>query len=237
MSQEISFLLATAALVGFLHTILGPDHYIPFIAMSKARNWAANKTLVITLICGICHVLSSVVIGAIGIAIGVGLHKLEYIESFRGNVAGWIFIAFGLAYFIWGIKKTLRSKPHSHIHFHEDGELHTHNHDHSSAHIHVHGFEKKADITPWVLFTIFIFGPCETLIPILMYPAAKENMFGLILVTSVFTLTTIGTMLGIVFASLKGIQLIPMEKFEKYMHASAGFVILLCGISIQFFSL
>jgi hypothetical protein len=48
-----------------------------------------------------------------------------------------------------------------------------------------------------------------------MYPAAKQNIFGLILVTSVFTLTTIVTMLGIVFAALEGIQLIPMEKFES----------------------
>ena len=237
MSQEISFLLITAASVGFLHTILGPDHYIPFIAMSKARKWTKNKTFWITLACGVGHVLSSVFIGAMGVALGVALHKLEYLESFRGNIAGWLLIAFGFGYFIWGIKKALRGKPHTHMHLHEDGDLHSHTHTHSNSHIHVHESEKKSNITPWILFAIFVFGPCETLIPILMYPAAKENLLGLILVTSVFALTTIGTMLTIVFISLRGIELIPLERFEKYMHASAGFIILLCGISIQFLAL
>lgn len=237
MSQELSILLTTAAFVGFIHTILGPDHYIPFIVLSKARRWTINKTVWITITCGIGHVLSSVVIGAIGIALGVALHKLNYIESFRGDIAAWLLIAFGLAYFIWGIKKAIRNKPHKHVHFHEDGTLHSHSHDHSDSHIHIHESEEKANITPWILFTIFVFGPCETLIPILMYPAAKESIMGLILVTAVFAFTTIGTMLTIVLVTLKGINFIPLEKFEKYMHASAGFIILLCGVSIQFWGL
>ena len=237
MSQEISILLATAAFVGFIHTILGPDHYIPFIVMAKARKWTTNKTIWITIVCGVGHVLSSVAIGAIGIALGVALQKLEYIESFRGDIAGWLLIAFGLGYFVWGIKKAIRNKPHSHDHFHQDGSLHSHLHSHTETHVHVHESEKKANITPWVLFTIFVFGPCETLIPILMYPAAKENVLGLILVTAVFALATIGTMLSIVLVSLKGINFIPLEKFEKYMHASAGFIVLLCGVLIQFLGL
>ena len=234
MSQEISILLATAAFVGFIHTILGPDHYIPFIFMSKARKWTTNKTIWVTIACGVGHVLSSVAIGGIGIALGVALKKLEYIESFRGDIAGWLLIAFGLGYFAWGIKKAIRNKPHSHDHFHQDGSLHSHLHSHAETHVHVHESEKKASITPWILFTIFIFGPCETFIPILMYPAAKENVLGLILVTAVFAFVTIGTMLSIVLVSLKGIDFIPLEKFEKYMHASAGFVILLCGVFMQF---
>ena len=221
MSQEISILLGTAAFVGFLHTILGPDHYIPFIAMSKARKWTTNKTVWIIVTCGIGHVFSSVVIGAIGIALGIAVYKLQYFESFRGNVAAWLLIAFGFCYFVWGIKKAIRNKPHKHIHYHEDGYSHTHLHEHSESHIHVHTSEKKANITPWILFTIFVFGPCETLIPIVMYPAAKQNIPGLILVTLVFTLTTIGTMLTIVLVSLKGIKFIPLEKFERYMHAAA----------------
>lgn len=237
MNQEITLLIAAAALIGFSHTILGPDHYIPFIAMSKAGNWTKTKTFWITLVCGIGHVLSSVLLGALGISLGIALSKLEYIESLRGNIAGWMLIAFGFGYFLWGIKHALRSKPHTHLHLHEDGKLHSHIHSHTNSHMHAHVSEKKLTITPWILFTIFVFGPCEALIPILMYPAAKENLFGLIIVTSVFAITTISTMLVIVFTSLKAFQFIPLEKFEKYTHASAGFIILLCGISIQFLGL
>jgi len=71
MTTEFQILLMTAASVGFLHTILGPDHYLPFIMIGKARDWTLKKTLWLTFLCGVGHILSSVVIGLVGIAIGV----------------------------------------------------------------------------------------------------------------------------------------------------------------------
>jgi hypothetical protein len=58
MTHEIWILIATAASIGFFHTILGTDHYLPFIVMSKARNWSMVRTAVITSLCGLGHVLS-----------------------------------------------------------------------------------------------------------------------------------------------------------------------------------
>ncbi len=236
MPQDITLLTITAATLGFVHTILGPDHYIPFIAMSKARNWSIRKTFLITSACGVGHVLSSVVIGLVGIGFGVAISELELIESTRGKIAGWLLIGFGLAYLIWGLKKAIKNKPHAHIHLHENGTVHTHNHIHHKDHTHPHQEEKKS-ITPWVLFTIFIFGPCEALIPILMYPAATKSVSGLILVTSVFGITTILTMLSIIVISLYGINLVNVGKLEKYTHALAGGMILLCGMAINFWGL
>jgi sulfite exporter TauE/SafE len=88
-----------------------------------------------------------------------------------------------------------------------------------------------------VLFTIFVFGPCEPLIPILMYPAAKGNLFGLVLVTAIFGLVTIMTMLSIVLISSLGVSFLPLGKMERYSHAVAGAVICLCGVAIQFLGL
>ncbi len=68
--NELSILLVTAASLGFVHTLLGPDHYLPFIVLSKARQWSSSKTMWITFISGIGHVGSSVIIGMIGIALG-----------------------------------------------------------------------------------------------------------------------------------------------------------------------
>ena len=42
MSNEIAILTATAASIGFFHTLFGPDHYLPFIVMAKANNWSKN---------------------------------------------------------------------------------------------------------------------------------------------------------------------------------------------------
>jgi len=236
MSQEIVLILVTTATVGFLHTVLGPDHYLPFIAMSKARNWSIKKTILITSACGLGHVLSSVIIGLFGIGFGIAVSELEIIESVRGEIAGWLLTGFGFAYLIWGLKKAFKNKPHTHIHLHENGVLHSHEHTHHKEHAHPHNEEKK-NITPWVLFTIFVFGPCEALIPIVMYPAATKSVLGLILVTTVFGIATILTMLSIIIISLYGISLVDFGKFEKYTHALAGSTILVCGIAIVFLGL
>ena len=48
MSDQILVLAINAASLGFIHTVLGPDHYLPFIVMSKARRWSTLKTGIIT---------------------------------------------------------------------------------------------------------------------------------------------------------------------------------------------
>lgn len=236
MEQDISILIITAITIGFVHTILGPDHYLPFVIMAKARNWSRMKTAVVTTFCGLGHVGSSIILGIIGIVFGIGINNLEIIESFRGNVAAWLFIAFGFAYLIWGVRKALKNKPHKHIHYHSDGYKHIHEHRHHEEHAHVHE-EKNKNITPWALFIIFILGPCEPLIPILMYPAAKSSMMGLIAVAGTFSLITIATMLSVVLITSYGINLTNFGKLERYTHAIAGFTILLSGIGIQFLGL
>lgn len=238
MSTELQILLVSAASIGFIHTIIGPDHYVPFIAMAQSQKWSIAKTSLITFLCGIGHVLSSVALGFIGIAIGAALAKLEAVESFRGDLAGWALTSFGLAYTVWGIWRAIKNRPHTHAHVHADGSRHSHDHNHHDNHAHVHeSSQKKANLTPWILFTVFVFGPCEPLIPILMYPAAKSSLFSLILVTSVFAIVTIGTMLSVVLVSLFGISFLPIQKLERYTHVMAGATIFLCGVSIQFLGL
>jgi len=234
MTPELTVLLVTAASIGFFHTLFGPDHYLPFIVMAKARKWSLTKTTWITLLCGIGHIGSSVILGMIGVAMGIAVKKLELVESFRGNLAAWALIAFGLVYFVWGLRRAWRNKPHHHIHAHIDGDAHVHEHIHTEEHLHIHSQEDVVNLTPWVLFAIFLFGPCEPLIPILMYPAAKDSIYGLILVTAVFGSVTILTMLGVVLATTIGVALLPMKRLERCSHALAGATLFLCGIAIQF---
>ena len=232
LSPEMAALTLAAASLGFFHTLMGPDHYLPFVVMARARRWSRARTAWITLLCGLGHIGSSVVLGLAGIALGIAVTRLEGIEALRGDLAAWALIAFGLVYFVWGLKKAGRNRPHEHGHVHEDGIVHTHRHIHGTDHAHVHGDNSR--ITPWVLFTIFVLGPCEPLIPVLMVPAAKESLSGLLWVTGVFGGVTILTMMGIVLISLRGINRIPLEGLERYAHALAGGTICLCGIAVRF---
>ncbi len=237
MSNELLILVITAASIGFFHTLLGPDHYLPFIVMSRSGKWSLRKTALVTILCGTGHVLSSVILGMLGVSLGFVVSTLEQVESYRGSLAAWALIAFGLVYFVWGVRKSLRQKAHQHSHKHEDGIDHTHGHDHNEEHMHVHTAKGTKSITPWVLFTIFVLGPCEPLIPVLMYPAAKSSLTGLLLVTGVFGGVTIFTMLGVVMISVLGIDFIPTARLERYTHAIAGATICLCGVSIKFLGL
>ena len=237
MDSTLTLLAITAASIGFFHTLLGPDHYVPFIMMSKTGKWSLFKTSWITFLCGIGHIGSSIALGLVGISLGVAVSKLKAIETFRGSIAAWFLIAFGLVYLVWGLRKAYKNRPHAHNHAHSNEEIHTHVHTHSKEHMHLHKDKKRKNVTPWVLFTVFLFGPCEPLIPILMYPAAKNNLFALGIVTMIFGVVTVGTMLGVVLISSFGINFLPMKKIERFSHALAGMTILLCGVGIKFLGL
>jgi sulfite exporter TauE/SafE len=236
VTTDVAILCWTAATLGFIHTLLGPDHYLPFIVMNRARNWSATKTAWITFACGLGHVLSSVVLGLIGIACGIAVMKLEALEAFRGNLAAWALIGFGFAYMGWGIQRGIRNRPHTHLHLESPG-VPAHSHSHDGEHFHAHEPVPKANITPWILFTIFVLGPCEPLIPLLMYPAAQHSLFGTVLVATVFSAVTIGTMLTIVMAASWGISFARFGKLERWTHALAGGAICLSGLAIQFLGL
>ncbi len=229
--MENGAILVTAASLGFIHTVIGPDHYIPFVALAKARRWTWERTALVTFLCGVGHVASSVLIGLIGIALGTSVARLEWLEGLRGDAAGWLLLSFGLAYTLWGIKKAVKGEKHSHSHLHQDGPAHCHEHPHEDDHAHIHG--DTASATPWALFIVFVFGPCEPLIPVVMYPALKGSLAQALAAAAVFSAVTITTMMLSVALLLKGVRFLPVGRMERYAHALAGFAILACGVAVK----
>jgi sulfite exporter TauE/SafE len=224
-------LLSWAALsIGVGHTLLGPDHYLPFVAMSRVGNWSLRKTALITLLCGIGHVLGSVILGCAGIALGIAVLKLEPIEEIRGDLAGWLLLTFGLLYFSWGLTRALRQQPH--VHVHADGTIHAHGPEAEHAEEPSTAAARRP-LTPWVLFTIFLFGPCEPLIPMLMYPAARGSAWSVAWVSAVFGAATLATMLTMVLVMCLGADLVRLGRLERFSHALAGLVVLSCGLAIK----
>lgn len=234
MQEGLNVILVTAASIGFLHTLMGPDHYLPFIALGRARNWGAGRVLATTVVCGVAHVLSSIVIGGIGIAVGIGVSRLEGFEGLRGGLASYLLLGFGLAYLAWGVKRAVAERPHTHTHDHGEGGKHVHHHSHIGGHSHVH---QKQDSSFWWLFIIFILGPCEPLIPILMVPAARHSVMGVVLVSLVFGLVTVVTMTVVVLIAHLGLGQFRVPFLERYAHAIAGGVIALSGAAMVFLGL
>ncbi|MFA6318114.1 MAG: hypothetical protein WC943_11915 [Elusimicrobiota bacterium] len=225
MTPELAALTATAAGLGAVHTLLGPDHTIPFMAMAKARGWTVGKTARVTLLCGLGHTASGVLLGLAGIGLGAAAGQFLPIEKVRGELAGWMLLGFGAAYTAWGLRKAWSGSPHTHGHGHAEAE-HEHPHGHPGA-----------DITLWVLFTVVIFGPCEPLIPVVMYPALAHSWTGMALVVGAFSAATIGTMLALVLLGQRGLSLVSWKPLERWTHALAGGAVLACGICVVFLGL
>ncbi len=236
MNGNLWVLSITAATVGFLHTVTGPDHYLPFVMIGRARHWGYTKLAAVTALCGVGHVLSSVVIALVGVAAGIALSRIQALEGLRGNWAAYALMGFGIAYGLWGLRKAWRGETHSHLHRHADGTIHRHAHHHLDPdHAHPHGEEES--ITIWVLFAIFVLGPCEPLIPLAMVPAAQHSWAGLLWIASIFSVLTIGTMLAMSLLLYAGVRLVSLPWLERYMHAIAGAVITLSGAAIVFLGL
>jgi sulfite exporter TauE/SafE len=234
--DEMQVLVISAATLGVIHTLLGPDHYLPFIVLSKARNWSRTRTMWITFISGVGHVGGSVILGLIGIAMGISVHRLEALEASRGSLVGWLIIAFGVLYTAYGIYKYVRRDAH----FHLPAFLRPKSIRHRDLHLSEQELDNEEDrsrLTPWILFLIFVFGPCEVLIPMLVYPAAEHSTLGIFLVALVFGIATIGTMMFVVFLGYKGFSLVRFKGREHQLHLYAGLVILLAGVGMTFLGL
>ena len=240
-SGSFSVLLGTAIVLGFLHTVLGPDHYVPFVMMARAQRWSLLKTTVVSGLCGIGHVGSSVVIGLVLAVTGMAFtewHGSRWAgwHEARGSIAAWLLIGMGAAFLLWGIHSALRGRKHTHAHLHEDSETHAHEHDHTNQHVHVHE-AKVRSLTPWVLFTIFVLGPCEALIPLMLATWAVTGMGGTLIVAAAFSVVTILSIIGVVLALMLGLARVHLGRLERWSTALAGLSLGLCGIAIHWLGL
>ena len=213
MINETIIIAGSAASIGFVHTLLGPDHYLPLVAMAKTNGWSAPKTASYVAVCGVSHLLGTILIGVLVFFLGFAFLNLETLQSIRGDFAGWLLILFGAIYFAWGANWAIR-------------------HNRTSSQSKNSNF---ARCTPFALFLFFILGPCEPLIPLMSLGSESPQVSSSILVVSAFCGATILTMLACVMFFYYGVSRFSFFlRFEKYMHAVTGLIVFLCGCAIQF---
>lgn len=153
----------------------------------------------------------------------------------RGSAAAWVLIVFGTLYAAWSFARERRG--HRHTHMHVGGVVHTH----ANGQAHHHHSDEGAAvpdarvITAWSLFIIFLLGPCEPLIPLLMAPAIDMGVRAAVPVVIAFSVTTVGTMLVLVTLGHYGIKMRAMQRLDAHVGTLAGLAIAVSGVAIQLF--
>jgi sulfite exporter TauE/SafE len=209
----LAALVAAAVSVGSLHS-LAPDHWVPFVAVARARGWSAARTARVTALCGFGHVTVSVLLGLLALVLGRGV--LETFGRRLESVAGVLLVGFGLAYAAWGLRRSVAARLHGHAHTpgHYD---------------HVHD---PSRVTAWGLFAFFAADPCVAVIPILA-AAAPLGGAAAAAVVVVYELGTIGTMLALVLSARAGAAVVRAPWLDRYGDAVAGGVIVAVGLAVS----
>ncbi|HKI85625.1 MAG TPA: hypothetical protein VKA53_02655 [Thermoanaerobaculia bacterium] len=203
-------LIISGISLGSMHT-LAPDHWVPFAAVARARNWSTWRTVRLTILCGFGHVTASVALGLVGLFAGV-----EMIQAFGHRieaVAGILLIAFGIIYAIWGLRRKAGEHLHGHSHANYD---------------HVHDPSK---VSAWSLFLLFSADPCVAVIP-LLFAAAPLGAMRTTGVVATYEIATIATMVGLVIPARAGAKLLRFHWVEHYGDVAAGALIALVGIVV-----
>jgi len=202
-----ALLLVSGVTLGAVHT-LAPDHWVPFAAVARAREWSPARTLRVTMLCGFGHVTSSVLLGLVGLA--AGLELLLTFGRRMESISGILLIAFGLAYAAWALRGKAGKHLHGHAHVHYD-----HVHDPSRA-------------TAWTLFLLFSADPCVAVIPIL-FAAAPLGAARTTAVVLAYEAATIATMGLLVSIAHRGARRLRFSWLEHHGDLAAGAVIVLVG--------
>lgn len=215
-SHAATLLLGTSATLAIVHALLGVDHSLPFVALGRARGWTLARTLLVTAVCGAGHVASSAAIGALGVGLGIAADALLWLESARGELAAALLLGFGLAYAAWAVWRRIR-RP-----------------DVAPPRAAAAG---GTDVTPWALFIVFVLGPCEPLIPLMVVPGVAGDWLTAAAVVGVFGLLTVAVMLAVVAAACRGADLVGVGRIGRHADVAAGLVVAASGAAVLWLGL
>ena len=245
--QTTTVLLGTAASLAIVHTLIGIDHSLPLAALGRARGWALGRTLLVTGVCGAGHVASSVVIGAAGVGLGVATDSLLRIESFRGELAAALLLAFGLSYTAWALWPRRRGgesggtpagRP-ARVGDGREAAVEPAPPPEDGPDADGGGAGDIRGVTAGALFVVFVLGPCEPLIPLMVVPGLAGDWLAVAAVAGVFGLLTIAVMLAAVAAAWHGIGWIgPSARHRgRLVPAAAGLVVTASGAAVLWLGL
>jgi nickel/cobalt exporter len=214
MSGNGTALLAAAAGVAIGHAIL-PDHWVPLAVVGRTRRYPLSRVARLSGLAGIAHVLVSLALGAIVIA--VGLQFRSTIQSAQDAIVGGLLIVTGLGFAV--VELT------GHGHHHGPGDEHHHDHDHTHP-------PTAAKRSSGLAAVMIPFGaaasPDLTILPVFL--AATTAGIGIAVGSLViFAAVTIGTIVGLTVAATRGGYELKGNWLEQWGNVLTALVLVIIG--------
>ncbi len=202
--MSIGTIFITAVVISFLHGLI-PSHWAPILILSKNYNWDNKRLYWISLQASISHALSTIIIG-FSLAL-LGKELQDQMEFLSHTISASIIILLGL----WFLFR--------HYHHH---------------HFHIEKMQGKSEkqVTRSLILAMF-FAPCMEVSPLYGMLGA-EGFYTVLLLSFVYLLITVGSMMAWIGIGKKLMQKIDAHKWEHNIGLLSGIVLILAGILLYF---
>ncbi len=198
MESIIKILLGSLAL-SMIHALI-PNHWMPLIAIGKTENWSRSETLRATVITGVAHTLSVILIG---IVVGLFGYKFAatYVEAAK-IIAPLVLLVLGMIYLLAELDSSRKQHHHHHV---DTANLTT----------------KRSQLQILaVLGTGMFFSPCIE-IEAYFFSAGTIGWRGILAVSVVYLVVTVLGMVLLVDLGMKGVNALE-EKLHFFEHHEQG---------------
>ena len=199
-------ILIGTILISVLHAII-PSHWLPVLAIGRRHGWSEQKVTTVTLISGLAHAVSTVLIGLLLGLVGVKVHASG--QRLFHVLGPSILILLGI-FFIY------QHYRHKHFHLHQV----------------VKGSKSQARVLFGLVLAMF-FSPCIEIEGYFLLAGA----YGWWLIASLAVLYTVISVTGMVIwvrLAYKGMIKMDWHKIEHNSGIITGMVLILTGI-LSFF--
>jgi len=215
-----------------IHALI-PDHWLPFVLMSRAERWSEKRAVALTGLAAFLHVMVTLFAGALTILVGSPTVQslAERTGRSLGFLIGLLLVIFGVSY---GLFRHLREASiHAAIDPGGDGPG-------AAAvergHVHAHGHLLErwfhGALTAGTLVLVIGISPCALLVPVL-FAASAVGAAALLSAALGFALCTIGTMIGVTLVAMRGMRRIDLPFFTRYGDLISGALVSAVGLLLM----
>ncbi|NOT75217.1 MAG: hypothetical protein HOP08_09835 [Cyclobacteriaceae bacterium] len=195
-------LITGSLILSLLHGLI-PNHWLPVLAISKKEKWDLAETTRITLIAGLAHATSTVLIGVLLALIGAQLSAA--LENFTAYIAPALLVTLGIFY------------------------IYQHSRHH---HFHIHGHPEKVTNKNRLILSLasaMFFSPCFE-IEAYFLVAGAQAWWLVTLLAALYTIVTVGGMIIWVRLAHSGLLKLNWHSLEHNAGIITGVTLMLSGI-------